>query len=78
MVATVNGGHSAGLKFLIYGKTAWIGGLRGKLCTEQGITYEYGKGRSENRSSIEQDISTLMPTHVFNRLSSRFNDSTYV
>ncbi|XP_024378587.1 bifunctional dTDP-4-dehydrorhamnose 3,5-epimerase/dTDP-4-dehydrorhamnose reductase [Physcomitrium patens] len=66
MVATVNGGQSAGLKFLIYGKTGWIGGLLGKLCTEQGIAYEYGKGRLENRSSIEQDISTVKPTHVFN------------
>ncbi|GJY28380.1 trifunctional UDP-glucose 4,6-dehydratase/UDP-4-keto-6-deoxy-D-glucose 3,5-epimerase/UDP-4-keto-L-rhamnose-reductase RHM1, partial [Tanacetum coccineum] len=29
-------------KFLIYGKTGWIGGLLGKLCEKQGIQYEYG------------------------------------
>lgn len=31
-------------KFLIYGRTGWIGGLLGKICEKQGIPYEYGKG----------------------------------
>ncbi|KAL1223815.1 Trifunctional UDP-glucose 4,6-dehydratase/UDP-4-keto-6-deoxy-D-glucose 3,5-epimerase/UDP-4-keto-L-rhamnose-reductase RHM1 [Cardamine amara subsp. amara] len=54
------------LKFLIYGKTGWIGGLLGKLCEKQGIAYEYGKGRLEDRSSLLQDILSVKPTHVFN------------
>ncbi|CAH2067825.1 unnamed protein product [Thlaspi arvense] len=54
------------LKFLIYGKTGWIGGLLGKLCEKQGIAYEYGKGRLEDRSSLLQDIQSVKPTHVFN------------
>lgn len=54
------------LKFLIYGRTGWIGGLLGKLCTAQGIQYEYGSGRLENRSSLESDIAEIKPTHVFN------------
>ncbi|VVA95764.1 unnamed protein product [Arabis nemorensis] len=54
------------LKFLIYGKTGWIGGLLGKLCEKQGIVYEYGKGRLEDRSSLLQDILSVKPTHVFN------------
>ncbi|KAJ4823396.1 Rhm1p [Turnera subulata] len=29
------------LKFLIYGRTGWIGGLLGTLCEKQGIAYEY-------------------------------------
>jgi dTDP-4-dehydrorhamnose reductase len=70
MVATLNsnggGGHSEYYKFLIYGRTGWIGGLLGKLCTEQGIDYEYGAGRLENRAQIEEDIARVKPSHVFN------------
>ncbi|XP_043716590.1 bifunctional dTDP-4-dehydrorhamnose 3,5-epimerase/dTDP-4-dehydrorhamnose reductase-like [Telopea speciosissima] len=54
------------LKFLIYGRTGWIGGLLGKLCQAQGIDFAYGTGRLENRTSLESDIATLRPTHVFN------------
>ncbi|KAK4365302.1 hypothetical protein RND71_016660 [Anisodus tanguticus] len=53
-------------KFLIYGRTGWIGGLLGKLCEAQGIEYVYGSGRLENRSSLESDLDTVNPTHVFN------------
>ncbi|KAI9199158.1 hypothetical protein LWI28_028434 [Acer negundo] len=35
------------LKFLIYGRTGWIGGLIGKLCQAQGIEFVYGSGRLE-------------------------------
>ncbi|KAI3905883.1 hypothetical protein MKW92_019442 [Papaver armeniacum] len=35
------------LKFLIYGRTGWIGGLLGMICEKQGIAYEYGRGRLE-------------------------------
>ncbi|KAE8725403.1 Trifunctional UDP-glucose 4,6-dehydratase/UDP-4-keto-6-deoxy-D-glucose 3,5-epimerase/UDP-4-keto-L-rhamnose-reductase RHM1 [Hibiscus syriacus] len=54
------------LKFLIYGRTGWIGGLLGKLCEKQGIPFEYGKGRLEQRSTLLADIQTVKPTHVFN------------
>ncbi|XP_020265382.1 trifunctional UDP-glucose 4,6-dehydratase/UDP-4-keto-6-deoxy-D-glucose 3,5-epimerase/UDP-4-keto-L-rhamnose-reductase RHM1-like [Asparagus officinalis] len=54
------------LKFLIYGRTGWIGGLLGKICEKQGIPYEYGKGRLEDRSLLLQDIQNAKPTHVFN------------
>ncbi|GMH19101.1 hypothetical protein Nepgr_020942 [Nepenthes gracilis] len=54
------------LKFLIYGRTGWIGGLLGKLCEKQGIPYEYGRGRLENRSLLLADIQNIRPTHVFN------------
>ncbi|KAL2476464.1 Trifunctional UDP-glucose 4 [Abeliophyllum distichum] len=54
------------LKFLIYGRTGWIGGLLGKLCEKQGIPYEYGKGRLQDRSQLLADILSVKPTHVFN------------
>ncbi|KAJ1425725.1 RmlD-like substrate binding domain [Sesbania bispinosa] len=55
-----------GLKFLIYGRTGWIGGLLGKLCDEERIAWEYGKGRLQDRKSLEEDIKRVMPTHVLN------------
>ncbi|KAL6506878.1 Rhm1p [Orobanche hederae] len=61
-------GHSpkkSEFKFLIYG-TGWIGGLLGKMCEKQGIPYEYGKGRLQDRASILADIVSVKPTHVFN------------
>ncbi|KAK6134463.1 hypothetical protein DH2020_031802 [Rehmannia glutinosa] len=53
-------------KFLIYGRTGWIGGLLGKLCEKQGIPYEYGKGRLQDRASLLADLVAVKPTHVFN------------
>ncbi|XP_024399718.1 trifunctional UDP-glucose 4,6-dehydratase/UDP-4-keto-6-deoxy-D-glucose 3,5-epimerase/UDP-4-keto-L-rhamnose-reductase RHM1 isoform X2 [Physcomitrium patens] len=61
-----NGVKNSDLKFLIYGRTGWLGGLLGKMCEKQGIAYEYGSGRLENRCSLEADIAAVKPTHVFN------------
>ncbi|XP_021901871.1 bifunctional dTDP-4-dehydrorhamnose 3,5-epimerase/dTDP-4-dehydrorhamnose reductase [Carica papaya] len=54
------------LKFLIYGRTGWIGGLLGKLCESMAIDFEYGSGRLENRESLVADLEAVKPTHVFN------------
>nr|QTU90762.1 UDP-rhamnose synthetase [Epimedium koreanum] len=53
-------------KFLIYGRTGWIGGLLGSICEKQGIPFEYGRGRLQDRSQLVADIQTIKPTHVFN------------
>ncbi|KAF1002533.1 trifunctional UDP-glucose 4,6-dehydratase/UDP-4-keto-6-deoxy-D-glucose 3,5-epimerase/UDP-4-keto-L-rhamnose-reductase RHM1-like [Apium graveolens] len=60
------GPQKAALKFLIYGRTGWIGGLLGELCEKQGIQYEYGRGRLEYRSQLVSDLQIVKPTHVFN------------
>lgn len=60
----INGG--SGLRFLIYGKTGWIGGMLGKLCKEDGIVFEYGKGRLEDGKSLLEDMRRVRPSHVFN------------
>ncbi|KAH9538842.1 hypothetical protein CY35_15G027800 [Sphagnum magellanicum] len=64
--AQENGVLGQSLKFLIYGRTGWIGGLLGKICQKQGILYEYGSGRLENRVQLEADIESTKPSHVFN------------
>lgn len=59
-------GEKPSFKFLIYGRSGWIGGLLGKLCKMQGIPFEYGRGRLEDRSQLLADIANVKPTHVFN------------
>ncbi|CAJ1947752.1 unnamed protein product [Sphenostylis stenocarpa] len=54
------------IKFLIHGRTGWIGGLLGILCQAQGILFQYASGRLENQASLERDIAEVRPTHVFN------------
>lgn len=61
-----SGGGGGGLKFLIYGRTGWIGGLLGNICKEKGISFEYGNGRLQDRKSLMVDIGKVQPTHVFN------------
>ncbi|KAJ7564472.1 hypothetical protein O6H91_02G018400 [Diphasiastrum complanatum] len=58
--------HKSAIKLLIYGRTGWIGGLLGKICEKQGILYEFGAGRLENREQLKLDIAASNPTHVFN------------
>ncbi|MED6138761.1 Rhm1p [Stylosanthes scabra] len=60
------GRSKTNVRFLIYGKTGWIGGLLGKLCDEERINWEYGKGRLEDKRSLMEDISRVKPTHVLN------------
>jgi len=64
--AQKNGSSKHQLKFLIYGRTSWISGLLGKICHKQGILYEYGSGRLENRAQLEANITSAKPSHVFN------------
>ncbi|XP_028753637.1 trifunctional UDP-glucose 4,6-dehydratase/UDP-4-keto-6-deoxy-D-glucose 3,5-epimerase/UDP-4-keto-L-rhamnose-reductase RHM1-like [Neltuma alba] len=56
--------RNSDVKFLIYGKTGWIGGLLGKLCNEERIAWEYGSGRLEDRTTLLDDIRRVTPTHV--------------
>ncbi|KAL9237954.1 hypothetical protein vseg_012442 [Gypsophila vaccaria] len=62
---TASTAADSSLKFLIYGKTGWIGDLLGKLLEKQGISYEYGKGRLDDIAQVLDDIRVVKPTHVF-------------
>ncbi|KAI3804324.1 hypothetical protein L1987_25773 [Smallanthus sonchifolius] len=66
MVSQSTGSPAAPFKFLIYGRTGWIGGLLGKICESQGIDYTYGSGRLESRDTLIADLDAVNPTHVFN------------
>ncbi|GAB2224125.1 hypothetical protein Droror1_Dr00004872 [Drosera rotundifolia] len=58
--------HNGSIKFLIYGRTGWIGGLLGKICEKEGIPFEYGKARLEDRMQVLVDITKAEPTCVLN------------
>jgi len=50
--------------FLVYGRTGWIGGMLGKLLTEQGHTWCYGMARLQDRAGVQDDIKRSRCTHV--------------
>eukprot|EP01018_Ginkgo_biloba_P021600 Gb_09561 [translate_table: standard] len=63
---TKGSSQKADLKFLIYGKIGWIGGLLGQICEKQGIAYEHESGRLENSWQLQMDTEEANPTDVFN------------
>ena len=50
--------------FLVYGRTGWIGGKLGKLLTEQGHKWSYGRARLEDRKAVIDDIKRSKCTHI--------------
>ena len=50
--------------FLVYGRTGWIGGKLGKLLTEQGHKWTYGRARLEDRKAVIDDIKLSKCTHI--------------
>ncbi|XP_027063112.1 trifunctional UDP-glucose 4,6-dehydratase/UDP-4-keto-6-deoxy-D-glucose 3,5-epimerase/UDP-4-keto-L-rhamnose-reductase RHM1-like [Coffea arabica] len=62
----IHDAQKSSLKFLIYGRTGWIGGLLGRICDKQGIAYNYGNGRLQDRAQLLADIQNVKPTHVLN------------
>ena len=52
--------------FLLYGHTGWIGGLLGKLLSDQGLCWTYGLARLEERCGIVADLRRTAATHVLN------------
>mmetsp|Transcript_14685 Transcript_14685/g.41315 ORF Transcript_14685/g.41315 Transcript_14685/m.41315 type:complete len:316 (-) Transcript_14685:130-1077(-) len=54
------------LKFLIYGARGWIGSLLCDLLKSQGLPYEHGTARLEDRAAIMADIERVKPTRILN------------
>mmetsp|Transcript_24776 Transcript_24776/g.76519 ORF Transcript_24776/g.76519 Transcript_24776/m.76519 type:complete len:307 (+) Transcript_24776:49-969(+) len=53
-------------RFLLYGKTGWIGGLVTELIKKQGDEVILGEARLENRESVMEEIERVQPTRVLN------------
>ncbi|CAM9697135.1 unnamed protein product [Ectocarpus fasciculatus] len=53
-------------KYLVFGRTGWIGGKLGELLTQQGKTFKYVESRSYDRAGIIAEIDAFGATHVLN------------
>ena len=53
-------------RFLIYGRTGWIGGMLGELLSKRGLSYFFGAARLLDRAGIEEDIRRCQPSHILN------------
>ncbi len=54
---TANG--DAKYRFLIFGRTGWIGGLLGDLLKQQGETFDFANARLEDRASVVAEIERV-------------------
>jgi len=54
------------VKFLIFGRTGWIGGVLGKLVQEAGYECSFGTCRLQEREKVRREISESGATHVLN------------
>jgi len=53
-------------KFLVFGKSGWIGGLLGRLLDQQGEEFVFADCRLQDRERIEAELERVKPTHVLN------------
>jgi len=44
------------VKFLVFGKTGWVGGMLGKILAEKGYDYEYATSRMQDRETVEREL----------------------
>ena len=56
----------SGSRFLVFGKTGWIGGLLGEILTERGFEWAFADSRLENRQDLIQEVDKYKPTHILN------------
>ena len=52
------------MKVLIYGQRGWIGSMMCKLMEQNNIDYVGSKVRANDKTSVEQELQEVKPTHV--------------
>jgi 3,5-epimerase/4-reductase len=53
-------------RFLIFGRSGWIGGLLGQYLADTDATFDYATARLEDCAAICAEIETFKPTHILN------------
>lgn len=53
-------------RFLIFGRSGWIGGLLGEYLSSIGAKYAFASARLEDRSAVISEIDDFGATHVLN------------
>lgn len=56
----------AKVKFLIFGRSGWIGGVLGRLVEKAGHEYQFATCRLQEREKVRREISQSGATHVLN------------
>lgn len=56
----------SGDRYLVFGRTGWIGGKLGDLLTEQGKTFKFAESRTYDRESLMREVEEYKPTHILN------------
>ena len=64
--ASARAADEDGPKFLVFGRTGWIGGMLGRLLEEEGVAYQYAASRLENPADVAAEIARSGCTHVLN------------
>mmetsp|Transcript_38583 Transcript_38583/g.62245 ORF Transcript_38583/g.62245 Transcript_38583/m.62245 type:complete len:695 (-) Transcript_38583:392-2476(-) len=54
------------VKFLVFGRSGWIGGDLGRILEKQGTDYQFATARLDNAADVERDIIHSGCTHVLN------------
>jgi UDP-glucose 4,6-dehydratase len=54
------------IKFLIFGRTGWIGGVLGQLVGDAGHEFQFATCRLQEREKVRREISISGATHVLN------------
>ena len=68
------------MKVLVYGSKGWIGGQFIDILKQNNIDYIEGKSRTDNESTLNDEIETISPTHVVSfigRTHGKINNKTY-
>jgi dTDP-4-dehydrorhamnose reductase len=53
-------------KYLVFGRSGWIGGKLGELLTEQGKTFKFVDSRTYDRAGVIAEIEAFGATHILN------------
>ena len=61
-----SGGSASAPKFLLFGRTGWLGGMLAKLLHDGGHDVSFASSRLEHVADVEQEIERSGCTHVLN------------
>mmetsp|Transcript_48465 Transcript_48465/g.85471 ORF Transcript_48465/g.85471 Transcript_48465/m.85471 type:complete len:700 (-) Transcript_48465:15-2114(-) len=54
------------VKFLVFGKSGWLGGMCGRILEAKSIDYQYAKCRMQEREKVKRELLSSGCTHVLN------------
>eukprot|EP00912_Choanoflagellata_sp_UC4_P000789 UC4_evm5s494 len=59
-------------KFLVFGKSGWLGSILGNILHQNGEVFRFSKCRLQDRSGLLAEIEEFKPTHILNAAGSNY------